>query len=342
MQVPIAICILNYNGEKLLRQFLPPMVTFSPKSLSKIYVIDNCSTDGSLSYLRSNHPDIEIVETGQNLGFTGGYNFGLKSIEAQYYVLINSDVEVTPCWLEPLYELMLGDATIAACQPKIKAWRHKDHFEYAGACGGYIDPLGYPFCRGRIFDSIEIDTGQYDSTTQVFWASGACMFIRADLFHQVGGFDESFFAHMEEIDLCWRLQRLGYTIYCEPKGVVYHVGGETLAKENPKKTYLNFRNSISMLHKNTTDHTKYWKLPLKAALDLLAAFKLWNDNTFAHFKAVFKAYWDFLTDIKNKRQKKSKMGSMAHRDLHTIYPRLIVWDYFARKSRNFSKLGWIQ
>ncbi len=335
MTKKIAVCILNYNGAALLKQFLPSVIEFSREA--EVYVIDNQSTDNSLTVLSEDFPDVKVIVNEDNYGFTGGYNHGLTTVNEELLVLLNSDVEVTSGWLGPLAEAF-DDPSVAACQPKILAQRAKDYFEYAGASGGFIDWLGYPFCRGRIFETIELDEGQYDEPTQIFWASGACMMVRSEVFRKVGGFDISFFAHMEEIDLCWRMQNSGYQIMCIPQSTVYHVGGETLAKENPKKTYLNFRNSATMLYKNTYDSSLYWKFSLKMWLDLMAAFKFWKDNSFDHFTAVIKAYSHFFRDLSSKRIKKYEFGVAQKRNLLTIYPKLIVFQYYLLRRRKYANL----
>lgn len=335
MSKKIAVCILNYNGAQLLKKFLPSVIEFSQNA--EIYVIDNQSSDDSCAMLSRDFPEIKLIENEDNYGFTGGYNHGLSNINEELLVLLNSDVEVTSGWLEPLVAAF-EDSDVAACQPKILAQREKNQFEYAGAAGGFIDWLGYPFCRGRIFETTEVDQGQYDQPLQIFWASGACMVVRSDVFKRVGGFDLSFFAHMEEIDLCWRMQNIGYKIMCIPKSVVYHVGGETLSKENPRKTYLNFRNSATMLYKNTYNGSLYWKFPLKLSLDMVAAFKFWKDNTFDHFLAVIKAYLHFFRDLRSKRIKKYEFGLVETRNLSTISPRLIVVQYYLLKRTQFNQL----
>jgi GT2 family glycosyltransferase len=338
MEAKVAVCVLNYNGEELLKKFIPTLLEHTPPSIGKVYIIDNCSNDNSVQLVQSTWPEIGLVVLGQNFGFTGGYNGGLKSIVAEYFVLINSDVEVTARWLEPMLTLFESTPKIGACQPKVKSYREKGKFEYAGASGGYIDFLGYPFCRGRIFDQIESDQGQYNNAIEVFWATGACMMIRSSLYFESGGLDESFFAHMEEIDLCWRLQRMGYQIYVQPNSVVYHVGGQTLSKDNPRKTYFNFRNSAYMLYKNTTDWSIYWKLPLKMLLDFVAGVKFWKDNSFAHFKAVLLAYNSFFRDYSRIRKTRSALKIKMPLKSQQIYSKSIIWHYFVLGRRYFSDL----
>src|ERR1044071_7927501 len=283
----IAVVILNYNGKAHLEKFLPGVVRYSPEA--RIVVADNGSTDDSLTYITKYFPGVEIIDNGSNLGFCGGYNHALKKVSAEYFLLLNNDVEVTEGWLKPLLDILGRDQNIAAVQPKILAYRQKNRFEYAGAGGGLIDALGYPFCRGRIFDTTEEDHGQYNDTLPVFWATGACLMIRSKLFHELGGFDEDFFAHMEEIDLCWRLKRRGHKIYYCGSSTVYHLGGGTLAAGNPTKTYYNFRNGLDMLIKNQSGGQLLWKLPLRLALDWVAAVKFLL-GTPAHAWAVMRAH----------------------------------------------------
>ena len=246
----ISIVILNWNGEEMLRAFLPSVLVCSSGRDVEVCVADNGSTDASCAMLEEEFPIVRLIRLDENYGFAEGYNRALSQIDAEYVILLNSDVEVTPDWLQPLTEFMDNHPEVAACQPKIMSYKKRDTFEYAGAAGGFIDKLGYPFCRGRIFDVVEKDEGQYDTPLPVFWATGAALMIRLDVYKQVGGLDGRFFAHMEEIDLCWRLRSRGYGIYCIPQSEVYHVGGATLKKENPRKTFLNFRNNLLMLYKN--------------------------------------------------------------------------------------------
>ncbi|MCB0509691.1 MAG: glycosyltransferase family 2 protein, partial [Bacteroidetes bacterium] len=252
----VAIVILNWNGKHWLEKFLASVLTYSDPSFCDVIVADNASTDNSLEFLKENFPDVQTIVFEKNHGFTGGYNRALKSLEHEYFVLLNSDIEVSKNWIEPIIRLMDGDKLIAACQPKILDYNKRDYFEYAGASGGYIDFLGYPFCRGRIFDALEKDEGQYDDAKRVFWASGACLFVRSEVYKKLGGLDEYFFAHMEEIDLCWRMQNEGYHVWVEPLSKVYHVGGGTLQSDSPKKTYLNFRNNLFLILKNYD----FWKV----------------------------------------------------------------------------------
>lgn len=291
----VAIAILNYNGKNWLEKFLPTVILHS--SIADIFVIDNASTDDSLEYLKSNFPTVSIILNIENFGFAGGYNVGLKSINAEIYCLLNSDVEVTENWIEPILNLFKKNSDIAAIQPKILSYSNKDQFEFAGAAGGLIDNLGYPFCRGRLFEKIEKDEGQYDDEAQIFWASGCALFIRSADFWNQSGFDARFFAHQEEIDLCWRLQNSGKKIFYCPTSTVYHVGGGTLNKSNPRKTFLNIRNNLMMLLKNLPFTTLLWVLPFRMILDGFAAIFLTYKEGFPHFVAVLKAHFSFYAHI---------------------------------------------
>ena len=247
----VAIVILNWNGKKMLQSFLSSVLKYSSDGAAEVVVADNASTDDSMDYVRTTYPNVRTIMLDKNYGFADGYNRALRQMDAEYYLLINSDVEVTPHWLDPLVSFMDAHSECAACQPKILSMFNRDMFEYAGAAGGFIDKYGYPFCRGRIFNKVEIDTGQYNNITEILWATGACMLVRSSDFWNAGRFDPRFFAHNEEIDLCWRMRIMGRKIYCVPASIVYHVGGGTLPKSNPMKTYLNFRNNLTMLYKNT-------------------------------------------------------------------------------------------
>lgn len=319
----VAVVILNYNGRNFLEKFLPSVLNNADGC--EIIVADNASTDDSIEFLRKTYPSIRLIELPKNLGFAGGYNAALEQISAEYYVLLNSDVEVTPNWIRPIIDLMSTNPQIAACQPKIKSFHQKTHFEYAGAAGGYIDWLGYPFCRGRVFDSYEEDLGQYNDTKEVFWATGACLFVRAAVFHKLGGFDELFFAHMEEIDLCWRLKNAGNQIFYCSKSVVFHVGGGTLHKSNPHKTYLNYRNGLAMLYKNLPTHKLVFTLLIRLILDGISGIKLLFDGSLADFLAVIKAHFAFYAMIPKLERKSPK-------EVSQIYQKSIVLEYFVTKS----------
>jgi len=333
----IAVVILNWNGKHFLETFLQNVVLHSAPH--KVILADNASTDDSVSYVQTNHPEVEIILNKENGGFARGYNEALKHVSADYYVLLNSDVEVSPNWLEPLIEVM-SDATVAGCQPKIKSYQNRNTFEHAGAAGGYLDKDFFPFCRGRIFDQTEVDSGQYNDTTEVFWATGACMMIRADLYHQVDGLDEDFFAHMEEIDLCWRIKKLGYKFMAVGKSEVYHVGGGTLDYLSPRKTFLNFRNSLFMIVKNY-EGWRTAKLTWRLYLDGLAGFRFFLRGDFKHVAAVFNShieYYKYLGKMKRKR----KLFDSTHQlnpNLYGIYKKSILKKYFFEGVKKFSELN---
>lgn len=332
-----AVIILNYNGLHFLKQFLPSVVNFSKGH--RVIVADNGSTDASLSFLRENYPQVEIMAFQENYGFARGYDEALKHITNKYSILLNSDVEVTENWIDPIIEFMETDDKIVACQPKIKAYHQKDTFEHAGAAGGFIDMIGYPFCRGRILDVLEKDNGQYNDICKIFWATGACFFVKTDVYRQLGGFDPIFHAHMEEIDLCWRINAAGYQIFFHPGSTVYHVGGGTMPVTNPKKTYLNFRNSTGMLYKNAATAAIWWKVPFKILIDLLAAFKFLIVGKRKDAQAVVLANLHFLFNLSSwkKRRKLSKrLGPKKIKKI--IYPKLIVLDRYLLRKKHFSQL----
>ena len=329
----VAIVILNWNGRSFLEQFLPS-VTASTYPELELYVADNASTDQSAQWVRQHYPQVQVLESTENYGFARGYNFFLKQVSADYYVLLNSDVEVTPGWIEPVIQLMEKLPEIVACQPKILSYHHKDEFEYAGASGGWIDALGYPFSRGRLFDTLEKDAGQYDEAQPVFWASGAALFFRAKIFHELGGFDEYFFAHQEEIDLCWRLQRKGYVAYVCPQSVVYHVGGGTLPTGSGRKVYLNFRNNLIMISKNMPLAQLVWKIPLRFMLDGVSAWKQLLQGQPAYWLAVVKAHLAYLSWLISHL----RSISASKAPLNGYYRGSIVWRYFVERKRYFYQI----
>jgi GT2 family glycosyltransferase len=332
-----AVVILNWNGSHLLQRFLPGIIACSADA--EVIVADNASTDDSLEVLRKTFPSVRIIKNEGNIGYAGGYNTALGQVDADIFVLLNSDIEVTPGWIEPVVELFEHEPLLAAAQPKIRAFKHRNHFEYAGASGGFIDRFGYPFCRGRVFEVLEEDTGQYDDVREVFWASGACLFVRASLFKDVGGFDESFFAHMEEIDLCWRLKNQGFKVMVQPASVVYHIGGGTLSKSNWRKTYLNFRNNLELIYKNIEDKYLLRSLFLRMYLDGLAAVKFLFSNGFSHFFAIIRAHLHFYRLLPEIRQKRRKLRTIAHdRNSEGVYLGSIVASYFLRKKRTFREI----
>lgn len=337
MKPSVAIVILNFNGKKFLEQFLPSVIA-STYSNKRIIVADNASWDESVAFLKSHYlREVEVIELSENSGYAEGYNQALKRIDADYYILLNSDVEVTKDWIEPVIELMESNVAIAACQPKILSWYDKNLFEHAGASGGFIDRYGYPFARGRVFDFCEEDKGQYNYSIPVFWASGAAFFIRSKIFHESGGLDGYFFAHMEEIDLCWRLQLMGYKIFCCPESVVYHVGGGTLPKTNSRKTYLNFRNNLIMLFKNLNRLQRFWKLMVRCLLDTLFFIKNILTGNFAIALAVIKAYFGFFKWVFSKECKISN-NRKPLKKLDGAYPGSVVIAYFVKKKKRFSEI----
>ena len=332
----VAIVILNWNGRSLLQTFLPSVLATQYEAF-KVVVIDNGSSDQSVSFLQSNYPQLQIICLPKNLGFAKGYNLGLQQIEADYFVLLNSDVEVSPHFLQPMITLLKDDETIAACQPKILSYDKKEEFEYAGASGGWIDHLGYPFARGRVFDTLESDNGQYNQVSPIFWASGAALFIRSSVYRALGGFDPYFFAHQEEIDLCWRIQLAGYRIVACTQSVVWHKGGSTLPKGNAKKTFLNYRNNHIMLLKNMPLLTLLWVWPLRLALDGLAAWRALFGGDPGYWWAVarahFAVYGWLLWGQKESLFPKNRSGQ-----LQGMYKGSILWDYFLAGKKTFARI----
>ena len=334
-----AIVILNWNGVNYLKKFLPFLIQHTSIPDVAIYVADNGSTDDSIQLLKTEFNSVMILRFDQNYGFAGGYNRALAQITADYYLLLNSDVEVTKDWLAPMLAFMEQNKEVAACQPKILAYNERTHFEHAGASGGFIDFLGYPFCRGRILATVEQDSGQYDAITDIFWATGACLLIRSTLFHQCGGFDDEFFAHMEEIDLCWRLKCRGYRIVCVPQSVVYHVGGGTLHVEHPRKTYLNFRNNLFLLYKNLPQKQLNSILFIRYFLDYIAAFQLFITGKPKNALSVFKARSDFremLPKFKTKRKENLEKTTQTH--IPQIVRKSIILNYYLLGKKKFSQL----
>lgn len=332
MSAKVAVVIVNWNGRAVLEAYLPSVVKHSQTDWCKVFVIDNASTDNSVEYVSTHFPTVGLVRLDKNHGFAGGYNLGLRCIEADYLVLLNSDVRVTPGWVNAIIDYMDSHGDVAACQPKILSERDNSSFEYAGACGGYIDRYGYPFCRGRMFSVVEKDKGQYDDVASIFWASGAALFIRSSVFDEMGGFDTTFFAHMEEIDLCWRIKRAGYKICCVPSSVVYHVGGATLGAENPYKTYLNFRNNLFMMRKNLAAKGYVRVMATRAFLDclsvLLFAFKL----DFKKAMAVIRARADYA------RSKKRYPRSGVYGAFPECFGGSVVVKYYLFGCKTFEKL----
>ena len=335
-----AIVILNWNGLEYLKKNLGDVILLSNESETAIYVADNCSTDGSAEWIESNFKEVKIIRLEQNFGFAGGYNLALQQINAKYFVLLNSDIEVTKGWLKPLVEFMDINPDVASCQPKIRSYNNREYFEYAGAAGGYIDKFGYPFCRGRIFHRTEKDSGQYDSIAPVFWSSGACMVVRAEAWKKAGGFDASFFAHMEEIDLCWRFAKLGYRVFCIPQSVVYHVGGGSLPYSSPFKTYLNYRNSLCMLYKNLSSDKLNCILFLRKFFDGIAAIWFLVKFDFANFRAIFKAHIDYYKRKAALRESRNEVKQLGEKDVkQNIFNKSIVGEFYLRGRKTFDRLN---
>lgn len=327
---PVAVIILNWNGESLLKQYLPEVIANTQPELAEIIVADNGSTDGSVALMEREFPHVKLMKFDSNYGFAEGYNRALAQTENPYTVLLNSDVAPAPGWVEPLLKFMDANPDVAAVQPKIRSLRTPETFEYAGACGGFLDVNGYPYCRGRIFDTVETDNGQYDTPMEIFWASGAALFIRTDVYNKAGGLDPDFFAHMEEIDLCWRIKLAGYRIFAIPESTVYHLGGASLDYSNPRKTYLNFRNNLLMLHKNLPDSVRTRKLLVRRLLDTAAWGKYLVSGNFANAGAIWRAHRDFA---------KMRSRYTAHPDrnlLDSMEPRRnILTEYFLKGHKTF-------
>ena len=324
----LAIVILNWNGQKFLSQFLPSLINFSPE-YAEIIIADNASTDNSITFLKTNYPSLKIIQNNENGGFSKGYNCVLRQIEAEYYCLLNSDVEVTEHWVEPIIALLDNYPDVAVVQPKLLSFAHKDQFEYAGACGGFIDKFGYPFCRGRVFEFLENDEGQYDNATEVFWATGAALFVRSYVYHELNGLDEDFFAHMEEIDFCWRVKKIGYKIMVEPKSKIYHVGGGTLPKNSARKTYLNFRNNHFLLLKNLPKNRVFPILLIRFPLDIMAALFFLLQGHFKDTWAVFRAQLSFVRQFSKMKRKRNNINPHVYN--HTFQKSIVFEKYFKGK-----------
>jgi GT2 family glycosyltransferase len=337
----IAVVILNWNGRHYLQQFLPSVCKNSDFPGAEIIVADNGSTDDSIEFLRENFPRVRVIELTENFGFAMGYRKALDQIDAQYYLLLNSDVEVTPDWLEPLFRAMESDPLLGACMPKILSYNQKENFEYAGASGGFIDRFGYPFCRGRILNTIERDNGQYNDKRNIFWASGACMFVRASAYRKAGGLDAEFFAHMEEIDLCWRMHRTGSTVAIIPESTVYHVGGGTLPNNTPRKLYLNYRNNLFLLFKNLPVYQLIPVILIRMVLDGMSALVYLFSGSGSFFYAVLRAHLAFQRRIPLLLSMRRRLkGTVGTGMFNEIYPGSIVFDFFLRRKRNFNQLDW--
>lgn len=332
-----AVVILSWNGKEFLEQFLPSVVQHTSSNEFEIVVADNCSTDDSANFIHQNFPSVRIIQNTENKGFAGGYNEALKIVEAKYFVLLNQDVEVTERWVEKVIDEMERDEKIVAAQPKLRAFHQRDTFEYAGACGGYLDKNSYAFCRGRIFNVMEKDKGQYDDVKEIFWASGAALFVRSDIFWKAGGFDEDFFAHQEEIDLCWRIRNMGYKIICVPQSVVYHVGGGSLPHGNPRKTFLNFRNNLMMMFKNLPAGEAFWKIfVVRLNMDGVAAIhSVFKHKSFSDLFAILKAHFSFYFSIPKLLKKRKTIPVKSSQALTDVN---IVWEHFVKGKKKFIEL----
>lgn len=333
----VAIVILNWNGKSFLQQFLPSVLQSTYPNL-KFYVADNASTDGSVKFLKEQYAEVEVILLSENFGFAKGYNLALQQIKTEYFILLNSDVKVVPQWIEPMVSLLVHNPKIAACQPKLLSFSNPQSFEYAGAAGGWLDALGYPFSRGRIFEDCEADQGQYDDASPIFWASGAAFFVRASVFRQVGGFDPYFFAHQEEIDLCWRMQLAGYQIFACPQSVVYHVGGGTLPKGNSLKTFLNYRNNMILLYKNMRFGNWLIVMLLRLMLDVISGFRSLIAGDKGYFLAVIRAVFAFWKWIFSQKRDNVFPADLKSFRPFGLYRGSIVWQYFVKGKKNFSEI----
>ncbi len=332
----VAVVILNWNGRKHLEKFLPSVVEHSEGA--EVYVADNGSTDDSVEFVRKNFSQVKLILLDKNYGFAGGYNKALSQVDADYYVLLNSDVEIKSQWIEPIIDFMEQNPDVAAVQPKILSYQKPDYFEYAGGAGGFIDFLGYPFARGRVFNVVEKDRGQYDDICEIFWASGAAMFVRASDYWAVGGLDEDFFAHQEEIDLCWRLKNRGKKIFAYPKVAVYHLGGGSLSYQNPRKVYFNFRNNLIMLLKNLPRGKAFSIIFLRLILDGIAAFQMLLGKPKAGFFYVIKAHLSFYSNLGKTLKKRRQLVKFNRFDYPQVYKKSLIWQFFVKKKRYFSQL----
>jgi len=336
----VSVVILNWNGLNYLKQFLPGIIKYSGLEGAEVIVADNGSTDSSAKYIEINFPVVKVIKLVNNYGFAGGYNRALRNINSKYYVLLNSDVEVTENWLQPITEFMDANPNVGASMPKMHGYGARGNFEYAGAAGGFVDKYGYPFCRGRIFNTIEKDSGQYEEICDIFWASGACMFVRAEAFWKAGGLDEKFFAHMEEIDLCWRLKWHGYEIKCLPEVVVYHIGGGSLPKENPRKTFLNFRNNLFMLYKNLPSNLLYKVFIFRIFLDLVAILHFIVNFRLIHSLAIIRAHANFYRNLSYLRTYRKSVAFLTQSDrpIPTLVNKNVAFEYFIKGKKTYKEI----
>lgn len=337
-----AVVILSYNGKKWHELFLPLIIAEAPGAYS-VVVVDNASTDDTFDYIRTNFPEAQTLRIAVNKGFANGYYEALKQIDAKYYVLLSADFEVTPDWFPPLHQAMQSINGLAACQPKIRYWREREKFEYAGAAGGFKDSYGYLFCRGRIFNDLEVDNGQYDDNVEVFWASGGCLMVRADLYHMVGGLDADLYAHMEEVDLCWRLKNAGYRIGYIGSSTVFHVGGSVISYGSPQKLFYNFRNSLILLLKNESTLKLLWLLPYRLMLDGVAGLQMLAAGKFTECFTVIKAHFSFYGGFFKwiRHRKEGRQTAVVLPNNEGTFKGSIVWQYFAKKKKLFPSLNWL-
>jgi GT2 family glycosyltransferase len=334
----VAVVILNWNGLALLKEYLPSVVNTVP-DYAKVVLLDNASSDESLQFVKSDYPGIQIIQNEENYGFALGYNKGLKYVDAEYFVLLNSDIECAKDWIQPIINFMDDHQEVGACQPKIVDHKNQELFEYAGASGGHLDALGFPFCRGRVFNELESDKGQYDDNSKIFWATGACLFIRSSVFNDLKGFDADFFAHMEEIDLCWRIHRAGHEIYCIPESKVFHLGGGTLKKLNPRKTYLNFRNNLIMILKNNRRKYFFVTIFLKLIFDGIAGVKFLFEGSPLHTWSVFKAHFYVYGNIGSILRKRNALKKIYPKTIiHPVFPKSIVISHYLLGKKTFQEL----
>lgn len=334
--IKTSVVILNWNGLPFLKKFLGDVMKYSLDQNTEVIIADNGSTDGSAEWLSANFKDAGFISTGQNLGFAGGYNYALKQIDSEYYVLLNTDIQVTEGWLSPLVRFMDENPDVASCQPKIRSYHQRDHFEYAGAAGGFIDKYGFTFCRGRIFGHVEKDFGQYDDAADIFWSTGACMIVRAKAWRECKGFDEDFFAHMEEVDLCWRFHNAGYRVCYLPQSFVYHVGGGSLPYESYLKTYLNFRNNLFLIYKNLPERDLHKILPARKNFNRLAALLFLLKGKTSNVKAIFRAHADFSKSLDKLREKRKLLRHNKEKDWgKLISNKSIVFEYFLKGNRTY-------
>ncbi len=336
----LAVVVLSYNGKELLRKFLPPILaTRTP--YTKVYVVDNASIDGTFDFVKNEFPEIELIRLEINRGFTNGYVESLPMIDAEYYALVSSDVEVSKGWIEPIINLMDSDRKIGICQPKIKSYNDKTSFEYSGAAGAYMDMFGYPFCRGRLFFTVEQDLGQYNDNKEVFWCSGACMFIKSEVYHSIGGFDNEYYAHMEDIDLSWRVKNAGYKVMVCPQAEVFHVGGHIISYGSPAKVFRNYKNGLIMLVKNLPFNELWWIIPSRFVLDGIAGLRALLQGNPKETKAILHAHWEFYMGLRHwLRKRKEAQKSVNNPNRVGWFQRSVVLAYFIKGKQKYSDLGW--